>query len=85
MVIEGEIGMGKEVVVCTVHIIFICSGGFFVVFDCGAVSENLIEFELFGYEKGFFIGVIMVRQGFFEMVQGGTIFFDEFGELNLDL
>jgi DNA-binding NtrC family response regulator len=85
VVIEGETGTGKEVVARTVHDTSLRSNGPFVVFDCGAVPENLIESELFGHEKGSFTGAIMSRQGLFEMAQGGTIFLDELGELNLDL
>lgn len=85
VVIEGETGTGKEVVARTVHNTSTRSKGPFVVFDCGAVPENLIESELFGHEKGSFTGAIMSRQGLFEMAQGGTIFLDELGELSLDL
>ena len=85
VVIEGETGTGKEVVARTVHQTSKRAAGPFVVFDCGAVPENLIESELFGHEKGSFTGAIMSRQGLFEMAQGGTIFLDELGELNLDL
>ena len=85
VVIEGETGTGKEVVARTIHQTSKRAKGPFVVFDCGAVPENLIESELFGHEKGSFTGAIMARQGLFEMAQGGTIFLDELGELNLDL
>jgi DNA-binding NtrC family response regulator len=85
VVIEGETGTGKEVVARTVHEASRRSDKPFVVFDCGAVPENLIESELFGHEKGSFTGAIMARQGLFEVAQGGTIFLDELGELSLDL
>ena len=85
VVIEGETGTGKEVVARTVHEESRRADGAFVVFDCGAVPENLIESELFGHEKGSFTGAIMARQGLFEVAQGGTIFLDEIGELSLDL
>ncbi len=85
VVIEGETGTGKEVVAQTIHKLSARAQGPMMVFDCGAVPENLIESELFGHEKGSFTGAIMTRQGLFEMADGGTIFLDELGELPLDL
>jgi DNA-binding NtrC family response regulator len=85
VVIEGETGTGKEVVARTIHDMSKRADESFIVFDCGAVPESLIESELFGHEKGSFTGAIMTRKGLFEMAQGGTIFLDELGELSLDL
>ena len=85
VIIEGETGTGKEVVARTIHEQSNRKDKPFVVFDCGAVPDNLIESELFGHEKGSFTGASMGRQGLFETAQGGTIFLDELGELNLDL
>lgn len=85
VVIEGETGTGKEVVARTIHQMSKRADQPFIVFDCGAVPESLIESELFGHEKGSFTGAIMTRKGLFEMAQGGTIFLDELGELGLDL
>jgi transcriptional regulator with GAF, ATPase, and Fis domain len=85
VVVEGETGTGKEVVAQTIHQLSPRSAGPLMVFDCGAVPENLIESELFGHEKGSFTGAIMTRQGLFEMAHGGTLFLDELGELSLDL
>ncbi|MEM9193917.1 MAG: sigma 54-interacting transcriptional regulator [Myxococcota bacterium] len=85
LVIEGETGTGKEVVARTIHQQSRRREGSFMVFDCGAVPENLIESELFGHEKGAFTGAIQTRQGVFEMAHGGTVFLDELGELALDL
>jgi DNA-binding NtrC family response regulator len=85
VVIEGETGTGKEVVARTLHQQSKRSDGDFIVFDCGAVPENLIESELFGHEKGSFTGALMTRKGLFEMAEGGTLFLDELGELALDL
>jgi DNA-binding NtrC family response regulator len=85
VVIEGETGTGKEVVAQTIHDLSPRSAGPIMVFDCGAVPDNLIESELFGHEKGSFTGAIMTRQGLFEMAHGGTLFLDELGELPLDL
>ena len=85
VVIEGETGTGKEVVARTLHQQSRRRDGPFMVFDCGAVPENLIESELFGHEKGSFTGAIATRQGVFELANGGTVFLDELGELALDL
>src|SRR4051794_425333 len=85
VVIEGETGTGKEVVAQTIHDLSPRANGPIMVFDCGAVPDNLIESELFGHEKGSFTGAIMTRQGLFEMAHGGTLFLDELGELPLDL
>src|SRR5437868_6565614 len=85
VVIKGETGTGKEVVAQTLHDLSPRASGPIMVFDCGAVPENLIESELFGHEKGSFTGAIMTRQGLFEMAHGGTLFLDELGELPIDL
>ncbi len=85
IVIEGETGTGKEVVARTIHQQSRRRDAPFIVFDCGAVPENLIESELFGHEKGSFTGAISTRQGVFELAHGGTVFLDELGELQIDL
>ncbi|MBN1944211.1 MAG: sigma 54-interacting transcriptional regulator [Bradymonadales bacterium] len=85
VILEGETGTGKEVVARTIHNKSNRSKGPFIVFDCGAVPENLIESELFGHEKGAFTGALRSRQGLFQMAHRGTIFLDEIGELSLDL
>ncbi len=85
VVIEGETGTGKEVVARSTHQASLRASGPFMVFDCGAVPENLIESELFGHEKGAFTGATAARQGVFEMAHGGTVFLDELGELALEL
>ncbi len=85
IVLEGETGTGKEVVARTIHQCSLRAAQTFIVFDCGAVQQNLIESELFGHEKGSFTGALASRQGLFEMAHGGTIFLDEIGELALDL
>lgn len=85
VVVEGETGTGKELVAQTLHEHSTRADEPFVVFDCGAVPENLVESELFGHEKGSFTGAKMSREGLFEVADGGTIFLDELGELNLDL
>jgi transcriptional regulator with GAF, ATPase, and Fis domain len=85
VVIGGETGTGKELVARAVHENSKRAKKQFVIFDCGAVAENLIESELFGHEKGAFTGATNSRQGAFELADGGTIFLDEIGELSLDL
>ncbi len=85
VVIEGETGTGKDVVARSIHGASRRKDGPFMVFDCGAVPENLIESELFGHEKGSFTGAHTTRQGVFELGHGGTVFLDELGELQLDL
>jgi len=85
IVLEGETGTGKEVVARTIHQHSQRASQTFIVFDCGAVQQNLIESELFGHEKGSFTGALASRQGLFEMAHGGTLFLDEIGELALDL
>lgn len=84
-IIEGESGTGKELIAAAIHEKSKRVKRPFVVFDCSAVAENLIESELFGHEKGSFTGATGMRQGAFELADGGTIFLDEIGELTLDL
>ncbi|MFH1729512.1 MAG: sigma 54-interacting transcriptional regulator [Pseudomonadota bacterium] len=85
VIIEGETGSGKEMVAEAIHKNSRRIKKPFIVFDCSAVADNLIESELFGHEKGAFTGAVSSRQGAFELANGGTIFLDEIGELNLDL
>ena len=85
VIIEGETGTGKDVLAQTIHETSRRRDKPFVVVDCSAIPEHLIESELFGHEKGSFTGAIMARKGLFEQADGGTIFLDELGELSLDL
>ena len=81
----GETGTGKDVLAHLTHELSPRARQPFVVFDCGAVSPNLIESELFGHERGAFTGAHAEHPGAFERAAGGTLFLDEIGELPLDL
>ena len=83
VLITGESGVGKELVARAVHEQSDRAKGPFVVVHCAALSETLIESELFGFEKGAFTGAENLHKGRFELADGGTIFLDEIGEVNL--
>ena len=83
--ITGESGSGKEVVAQTVHDLSRRRKQPFLAVNCGAISHNLIESEIFGHEKGSFTGAERMHQGFFERANGGTLFLDEITEMPLDL
>ncbi len=85
VLVEAETGAGKELVAEALHEESRRSGGPFIVFDCSAVSANLMESELFGHARGAFTGATADRIGAFEAADGGTIFLDEIGELPLEL
>lgn len=84
VLVTGETGTGKELVVQTLHAL---SGrkGLFVPVNCGAMPEDLIESELFGAEKGAYTGACQSREGRFELASNGTLFLDEIGEMPLHL
>ena len=85
VMIVGESGCGKELIAQTVHEMSRCAHAPFVALNCGALPANLVEAELFGYEKGAFTGANRTHQGFFERAQGGTLFLDEITEMPIDL
>ena len=83
VLITGESGVGKELVAKAVHEQSDRANKPFIVVHCAALSETLIESELFGYEKGAFTGAESIHKGRFELADGGTLFLDEIGEVNL--
>jgi DNA-binding NtrC family response regulator len=84
VLIEGESGVGKELIARAIQGESDRAGRPFVVVNCGAIPENLVESILFGHEKGSFTGAVDKRIGKFQEADGGTLFLDEVGELPLD-
>jgi len=85
VLLSGETGSGKDLAAEALHEAGPRAAGPFVVVDCGALVDNLLESELFGHEKGAFTGAVSARAGAFEQADGGTLFLDEIGELPRDL
>lgn len=83
--ISGESGSGKEVAARLIHARSARSAGPFVPVNCGAIPENLMESEFFGYRKGAFTGADSDRDGFFQAAHGGTLFLDEVADLALPM
>lgn len=81
VLITGESGVGKEVFSQVIHLLSTRKHEGFIAINCGAIPEGTIDSELFGHEKGSFTGAQEKRKGYFETVNGGTIFLDEIGEL----
>ena len=83
VLISGESGVGKEAFSQIIHSLSARKHNPFIAVNCGAIPEGTIDSELFGHEKGSFTGAVDSRKGYFETVNGGTIFLDEIGELPL--
>jgi len=85
ILIEGESGTGKELVARAIHRRSSRQKKSFIEINCAAIPENLLESELFGYEKGAFTGAYKQKKGLFETAQGGTVFLDEIAEMPKEL
>src|SRR5215467_16236842 len=83
VLIFGESGVGKEAFSMIIHTLSARKHNPFIAVNCGAIPEGTIDSELFGHEKGSFTGAVDSRKGYFETVNGGTIFLDEIGEMPL--
>ena len=83
--ISGKSGTGKELVAKAIHFNSNRKDKIFLPINCGAISENLIESELFGHKKGSFTGAVSDKDGLFKVADGGTLFLDEIGDLPLNL
>ncbi len=82
VLLRGESGTGKELIAHALHYQGLRPKGPFIAINCAALPENLLEAELFGYEKGAFTGAVASKQGRFELARGGTIFLDEVGDVS---
>lgn len=85
VIIYGESGTGKELVARAIHDMSDRKGKRFVPVNCGAIPENLIESEFFGYKKGAFTGAISDKLGYLDLADEGTLFLDELGEMDLNI
>lgn len=85
VLVQGESGTGKELVARAIHEISSRSMHPFIAVNCGAIPENLLEAEFFGYRRGAFTGANEDREGFFQAADGGTLFLDEIGDLPLSM
>lgn len=85
LLLEGESGTGKSMIAKMIHQLSERSHAPFIAVNCAAIPEQLLESELFGYEKGAFTGAVAARLGKFEAANGGTIFLDEIGEISAPL
>ena len=85
VLVQGESGTGKELVARAIHEVSVRCGQPFIAVNCGAIPEQLLEAEFFGYRKGAFTGANEDREGFFQAANGGTLFLDEIGDLPLSM
>jgi Nif-specific regulatory protein len=85
VLVRGETGTGKELIATAIHNLSRRSNGAFIKLNCAAISETLLESELFGHEKGAFTDAREMRKGRFELADGGTLFLDEIGDITPSL
>jgi transcriptional regulator with PAS, ATPase and Fis domain len=85
ILILGESGTGKELIARRIHAKSPRADAAFIAINCGAITESLLESELFGHEKGSFTGAVAAKKGLVEAADGGTLFLDEIGEMPLSL
>ena len=85
VLLQGESGVGKELLAEAIHYNSPRKSGAFLPVNCAGLSDNLLESELFGHIKGAFTGAMTDRKGFFEMADGGTLFLDEIGDMPLNM
>ncbi|MDD5724323.1 MAG: sigma 54-interacting transcriptional regulator [Syntrophales bacterium] len=85
VIISGESGTGKELVARAIHDMSDRKGKLLIPVNCGAIPENLMESEFFGYKRGAFTGASRDKQGYMDLADGGTLFLDELGELGLHM
>jgi DNA-binding NtrC family response regulator len=85
VLLQGESGTGKELVAKAIHVFSARAERPFIAMDCGTLVESLIESELFGHIKGSFTGATATKHGAFELAEGGTFFFDEIGNISLNV
>ena len=83
--VSGESGSGKELAARLIHLKGSRQDGAFIAVNCGAIPENLMESEFFGYRKGAFTGALSDRDGFFQAANSGTLFLDEVADLPLQM